>query len=1376
MKNILPFVLSLFIMACGGGSSTVPDGSVTTPNPSPTPKPNPQPNPNFSPTDTFHIPLSTAQNVPRKELDGATATTLTIEVDSNLKLVRSSFNADSVKEHAGVSVHVGEAGHTGPLLLSFAKTGNIYAIDETSLTEDQLKLFEDGKLYVEVKTTDNKPLRGQVLPDNYQLFLFDLTGSQQSPVVSTKEKAYGYATLNTDSKVLDVTVHTGTFRDTTSADIAIGKVGFNGTTLFNLSQDPNNPEIWTADKILSMQDPDMAKLQAGEMYVNLKSAAHPTGELRGQILPKNHKLLTFPLAAKQLVPAVTSSASGNGYALINTATSKLQITVLTENIADQNAVKVNMGRAGDNGQEIFSLQQNSTNPNLWSTDTTLDESNTTKLLNGDLYALVTSTSQASGAARGQILSSYYFVLAFAVKGSQEVPPVQTIASGQGYGTFNRKTNKLELKVRTSQLSGATSATINLAPMGQVGSNILSLAEETGATGTWQLAQDTILTGDQSDAMMEGKLYVNIQTAAHPSGEIRGQLLTDDYEVVSFALNGGQHVPMVSTTDSANGYLLIDKKKGSFYLAVNTSGIDGVNSVRLRNGALGQNGAQLFALVQDPNNSNIWWLPENSSFSDADFQAFLNGELYVSVSTTAFPNGEIRGQLGNIDNVRIVTFPLEGRQQIPFVFSTKTAAGYLSYDRSNSNIKIQITSPSTDLTTASLNVGRVGLTGNKILDLTKQPSLLTVSSWNLDTTLAKSFEDDLLMTGLYINVASNDYPSGEIRGQILFGNYTFKYFALSAQQEVPAASSDATGDGYSLYNEDDSTLELRVVTQDIDDGTSATLSTGRPGKIGTTFVNLEDVNNDGKIWQAPANTELTASQLTALRNADYYVNVLSTSHPNGEIRGQIVPDNMSLFPFNISGKQQVPTVATDRTGSGYILVNNDNFLFEGRVRLSDATNVGQVLVQEGEVGESGSFLFGLSQDASDNRLWESSGSTTVNQNILDNMKTGGYSINVKTPTPSSQDLIRGQILMEHQEFKTMEINGKQNVPSQVTAATGEGYAIIDMHTGNFSLVANTQGLANPSTTIASLNDGSAGREGAKILDLTENSGIFKANNVTLNRVNRNKVLLGESYVQLDAQTTPNVELRGQVLAEHEIIFSYELTPTQVVPSISSSATGTGYVVIDTFDYSISGVLRTANVPDVANATAAVFAGTIGTNGVSSFELEKDPNDTNLWVPKTNQPPLTPLQVDNLNNGAGYTLVSTSSNPSGEIRGQIITDKYQVITFPLSGSQVEPSVTTTGSGDGYCLVNNEDSTIELRVLTDNITNINAVQMRAARAGFNDTSATPFKSLTQVDPADNSEWALTTADKSWDPSTGLSGGYYIIVNSTANPTGEIRGQIIP
>jgi hypothetical protein len=107
-----------------------------------------------------------------------------------------------------------------------------------------------------------------------------------------------------------------------------------------------------------------------------------------------------------------------------------------------------------------------------------------------------------------------------LSGAEEVPPVTTSASGSGTITV-KEDRTVSGSVQTSGVN-ATAAHIHMAAPGRNGPIIIGLAK--GADGsTWSVPDGAKLTASQYDAFKAGNLYVNVHSAAHKGGEIRGQL-------------------------------------------------------------------------------------------------------------------------------------------------------------------------------------------------------------------------------------------------------------------------------------------------------------------------------------------------------------------------------------------------------------------------------------------------------------------------------------------------------------------------------------------------------------------------------------------------------------------------------------------------------------------------------------------------------------------------------------------------------------------------------------------------------------------------------------------------------------------------------------
>lgn len=129
-----------------------------------------------------------------------------------------------------------------------------------------------------------------------RIFVAPLSGEQQVPPAATD--AYGVAVfwLSPDGKQLHYHLLVANLRDATMAHIHLGTAGQNGphvATLFHsmspvtLTGDLASGTITSAqleDKLAGHSLSDLlAKIAAGDTYVNVHTKKYPDGEIRGQI-------------------------------------------------------------------------------------------------------------------------------------------------------------------------------------------------------------------------------------------------------------------------------------------------------------------------------------------------------------------------------------------------------------------------------------------------------------------------------------------------------------------------------------------------------------------------------------------------------------------------------------------------------------------------------------------------------------------------------------------------------------------------------------------------------------------------------------------------------------------------------------------------------------------------------------------------------------------------------------------------------------------------------------------------------------------------------------------------------------------------------------
>jgi hypothetical protein len=108
-----------------------------------------------------------------------------------------------------------------------------------------------------------------------------------------------------------------------------------------------------------------------------------------------------------------------------------------------------------------------------------------------------------------------------LRGANEVPPNASAGSGSVDAAFNKDTMQLRWKVNFSGMTGAPTAGHFHGPAA-VGANAgIALGWTNPITNGME--GSATLTAAQAADLLAGKWYANIHSAAHPPGELRGQM-------------------------------------------------------------------------------------------------------------------------------------------------------------------------------------------------------------------------------------------------------------------------------------------------------------------------------------------------------------------------------------------------------------------------------------------------------------------------------------------------------------------------------------------------------------------------------------------------------------------------------------------------------------------------------------------------------------------------------------------------------------------------------------------------------------------------------------------------------------------------------------
>lgn len=349
------------------------------------------------------------------------------------------------------------------------------------------------------------------------MFVSQINGSQEVPSVSTQALGTAYFVL--DPSRTNLSYHI-------TVDGLSGPI--TGSHFHNAAKDTSGPVIFnitssfvngTATGNIQINALYLTQLLAGRMYVNVHTAAHPAGEIRGQIMPAADFLAS--LNGSQEVPPVNTTAGGEAGFLFNANAMTMIYDISIDSLSGPfTGAHIHNASAGINGQVVFNLLPSFTGNHASGTLPNLTAQQMMDFKSGDMYVNVHTTAHPGGEIRGQIQPTIYIVSA--LDGNQEVPAVNISAGGTSVFILFPLTKTLLYRVTVSGLSGAiTGSHFHSALKGVNGSVVYNITASyigNTATGMWNNLTDTQIT-----AILSGAIYVNVHTAAHPAGEIRGQL-------------------------------------------------------------------------------------------------------------------------------------------------------------------------------------------------------------------------------------------------------------------------------------------------------------------------------------------------------------------------------------------------------------------------------------------------------------------------------------------------------------------------------------------------------------------------------------------------------------------------------------------------------------------------------------------------------------------------------------------------------------------------------------------------------------------------------------------------------------------------------------
>ncbi len=742
--------------------------------------------------------------------------------------------------------------------------------DAEPLTDELIGELLAGNLYLNFHT-DEYPageIRGQILPSSGAALTATLTPEQSTGDVESDGAGTASVQLTDAGALYFVTVDglTGSIANAHFHEAEIGDDGgvvrgifddFDGTTAFGL---------WTASDDEALTDELTESLLEGDLYLNVHTGDYPAGEIRGQVLPSSGWGFHAALDAEQSTGDVTSDGTGTGTFTFTDAGLIFHVTIdgLTGPIANAHFHHAAAGEDGGVVRGIMDDFEGNTASGVWraSDDEALTDELISELFAGNLYVNVHTDDYPAGEIRGQVLPRDGAELSARLTPAQE--PADVTSDGSGTAAFTLTDEGLDFRVTVNGLTGdIANAHFHQNEIGVDGGVVRGIMDDfdgNTATGTWTADDDEALTDDLIQALLQGDLYLNVHTGDYPAGEIRGQVMVSEGTALRAYVTNEQVFGDIEQEGSGTAALTLTDQGLLFDVTV--SGLSGdISNAHFHRGFAGVNGGVVRGIADDlegTTGSGVWRTSDTEPLTDELVEALIAGELYLNFHTDENPAGEIRGQVVPSSGIGAAV-QLDPEQSGEDIESDGTGTAALSLSHGGLAYNLTATGLTGPITNAHFHEAPAGVDGGVVRGIAEDfDGNTALGFWRPsdDEALTDDLFQELLAGNIYLNLHSDEYPAGEIRGQIAPGDIVATSVepvsselpeAFRLQQNYPNPFNPETTIEFALAGAEETVLTIydalgrqvaEIVNETLPAGTYRVQFDGRGLPSGVYFYSLD----------------------------------------------------------------------------------------------------------------------------------------------------------------------------------------------------------------------------------------------------------------------------------------------------------------------------------------------------------------------------------------------------------------------------------------------------------------------------------------------------------------------------------------------------------
>jgi hypothetical protein len=455
-----------------------------------------------------------------------------------------------------------------------------------------------------------------------------------------------------------------------------------------------------------------------------------------------------------------------------------------------------------------------------------------------------------------LLAQTHFV-AF-LEGSEEDATFQVPAHGYAHVTLSKDRTEISYMINVWKKTEPDNPTAHFHTgarriNGPIAKHV-NLVDGLVATGVWKMSDaEDPLTPALVDSLLAGRLYVNAHTLNNPGGELRGQLFQPE-SFFAFA-NPREEMPDPGKDTLFGGAAAIfvrDPINNTLYYRATANALSSTATMaHIHKGMPGETGAPVKTTVIDPSTITTtgYWTPEAAEqpFNAEQRAALTSGSLYWNIHTSLHPAGELRGQIVKPEGY-LFTALLSGPSEEIGSGGEGTAVMYLSPDMDSLVTIVSAAGLSGPIVDGHIHVGQPTTDGPPVVNTSRTPFGLyhVWTATDEERPLTRADVDALFAGQYYVNLHTQKYPAGEIRGQI-----------------IPLSQEPGPARVESFQHED--VLGLSATNNPVRESTTIMYDLPYPMSVELTLIDM----TGKKVWQSVQNgtkgvnnCSLSVSELSA----------------------------------------------------------------------------------------------------------------------------------------------------------------------------------------------------------------------------------------------------------------------------------------------------------------------------------------------------------------------------------------------------------------------------------------------------------------------------------------------------------------------------------